>query len=189
MTRGRIFVVSAPSGCGKTSLVKALIRKDRGIVHPASFTTRKPRAGEKDGVDYDFISEAEFRRRLRRKDFMEWSKPFGQYYATSKSAVLGSIKKGKDVILNLDVKGAIFVKRHFKDSTLIYILPPSIEALRQRLLGRSTDRSAEIRKRLRFARNDIANLEKYDYTIVNDDFGEAVAKLKSILVAERLRVR
>lgn len=187
--KGHIFVISAPSGCGKTSLVKALLRKDENLVHPASFTTRPKRDGEKGGVDYHFISEDEFRRRLKKKDFLEWSMPFGQYYATSKSAILNNIKKSKDVILSLDFSGANFVKKNFKDSILIYILPPSLGALRQRLIGRMTDHSAEIKKRLNCARKDIRNLGRYDYVIINDNFREAVKKLRSIIVAERLKVR
>ena len=186
---GHIFVISAPSGCGKTSLVKALLRKDENLVHPASFTTRPKRDGEKGGVDYHFISEDEFRRRLKKKDFLEWSMPFGQYYATSKSTILNNIKKSKDVILSLDSSGANFVKKNFKNSTLIYILPPSLGALRQRLIGRMTDHSTEIKKRLSCAREDIRNLGRYDYVIVNDNFREAVKKMKSIIVAERLKVR
>lgn len=187
--RGYIFVVSAPSGCGKTSLVKALLKEDESLVHPASFTTRPKRAGERGGVDYHFISEDEFRRRLKKKDFLEWSMPFGQYYATSKSAILNNVKKSKDVILSLDFNGANFVKKNFKNSTLIYILPPSISALRKRLLGRMTDHSAEIKKRLSCAREDTRNLDRYDYVVVNDSFGEAVKKIKSIIVAERLKMR
>lgn len=187
--RGHIFVVSAPSGCGKTSLVKALLKEDECLVHPTSFTTRPKRAGERGGIDYHFISEDEFRRRLKKKDFLEWSMPFGQYYATSKSAILNNVKKSKDVILSLDFNGANFVKKNFKNSTLIYILPPSISTLRQRLLGRMTDHSAEIKKRLSCAREDIRNLGRYDYVVVNDSFGEAVKKIKSIIVAERLKMR
>lgn len=187
--RGHIFVVSAPSGCGKTSLVKALLKDDGILAHPASFTTRPKRAGERDGIDYYFISEDEFRRRLKKKDFLERSKPFGHYYATSKSAILSNVKKNKDVILSLDFNGADFVKKNFKDSTLIYILPPSTAALRQRLIGRMTDHSAEIKKRLSCAKEDIGKLGRYDYVVVNDSFREAVKKLKSIIVAERLKVR
>jgi guanylate kinase len=188
-SRGLIFVISAPSGCGKTSLMKALLKEDKILAHPASFTTRPKRTGERDGVDYHFISEDKFKLRLKEKDFLEWSRPFGWCYATSKSAILNNIKKSKDAILNLDFKGANFVKKNFKNSTLIYILPPSMGALRQRLIGRMTDHSAEIKKRLRCARKDIRNLGGYDYVVVNDSFREAVKKLKSIIVAERLRVR
>ena len=187
--RGNIFVVSAPSGCGKTSLVKALLEEDKILTHPASFTTRPRRVGEKDGVDYRFISEDEFKRRLKKKDFLEWSRPFGRYYATSKSAVSANIRKGRDVILSLDCNGANFVKKNFKDSASIYILPPSLKALRQRLVGRMTDHSSEIKKRLSCAKADICNIRKYDYVVVNDSFSEAVKKIKSIIVAERLRVR
>jgi len=187
--KGLIFVLSAPSGGGKTSLVKALLKEDKNLVHPASFTTRQRRAGEKDGVDYNFISEKEFGHRLKKGEFLEWSKPFGCCYATSKAAIIKNIKNGKDAILSLDFNGADFVKKSFKDSAAIYILPPSIKALRQRLVGRMTDRSSEIKKRLSFAKDDIRRIGRYDYVVVNDNFMEAVSKLKSIIVAERLKVR
>jgi guanylate kinase len=186
---GCIFVISAPSGGGKTSLVKALLKEDRALIHPASFTTRPKRAGEKNGKDYHFISGDEFERRLKKKDFLEWSKPYGQYYATSKGLVLNNVNKGRDVILSLDFNGARFVKKNFRNSASVYVLPPSMKALRQRLVGRMTDHSDEIKKRLSCAKDDIGRLDKYDYVIVNDNFREAVNKLKSIIVAERLKVR
>lgn len=187
--KGLIFVVSAPSGCGKTSLIKALIKNTKNLVRSVSFTTRPPRNGEKKGVDYNFISEAEFKRRLRQRGFLEWSKPFGHYYATSRKFIEKNINRGKDVILSLDVKGALFFKRNFKNAVLIYILPPSLKALRQRLINRSTDNSREILKRLRYAKKDISNLKRYDYAVVNDNFGDAVRQLKAITIAERRRVR
>lgn len=187
--KGHIFVISAPSGCGKTSLIKALLKEDRLLVHPPSFTTRVKRKGETGGKDYYFISGSEFKHRLVKGDFLEWSRPFGQYYATSKKAVLDNIRKGKDVILSLDFNGASFIRRNFKESVSIYLLPPSLRALRQRLIGRMTDRSSEIKKRLNRVKSDTCNIRKYDYVVVNDSFREAVRKLKSIIVAERLRVR
>lgn len=184
-----MFVVSAPSGCGKTSLVKALLKNTKDLVRSVSFTTRPPRGREKKGVDYNFISEAEFKKRLKRQDFLEWSKPFGHYYATSRELIERNINRGKDVILSLDVKGALFFRRNFKDAILIYILPPSLKALKERLISRSTDNSREILKRLSCAKKDILNLKRYDYAVVNDNFGEAVRHLKAITIAERLRVK
>ncbi|MFH0771795.1 MAG: guanylate kinase [Candidatus Omnitrophota bacterium] len=188
-SKGLIFVISAPSGCGKTSLVRALLRKKLDLIHPASFTTRSPRQGERDRKDYHFVSEMEFKRRLKRGDFLEWSKPFGQFYATPKEPIVKNISQGRNVVLSLDVKGACFVKKKFQDAILIYILPPSLEALEQRLINRSTDHLSEISKRLSFAAQDISNLNKYDYAVVNDDFSKTVGKLQAILIAERLRVR
>ncbi len=184
-----MFVISAPSGCGKTSLIRALLRKETNLIHPPSFTTRPRRSGEADGVDYNFISQAEFKKRFSKGNFLEWSKPFGHFYATPKIPILKAIKQGRDVILSLDVKGAVFIKKKFKDAVLIYVLPPSFNALKERLISRSTDRSSEILKRLKFAKRDVSNLNKYDYAIVNDNFGEAIDKLKAILIAERFRVR
>ncbi|MDP2942140.1 MAG: guanylate kinase [Candidatus Omnitrophota bacterium] len=188
-TKGIIFVISAPSGGGKTSLVKALLKKDANLTHPVSFTTRPPRRKEKNGRDYHFISDEEFKKRLTKGDFLEWSRPFGQRYATPSAAILRSIRRGRNVVLNLDVRGASFIKKKFKDAVLIYVLPPSLNALRKRLIGRSTDDSREITKRFRLAKKDIANLNKYDYAVVNDKFGEAVSDLQAILIAEKFKVR
>lgn len=183
-------MISAPSGCGKTSLIKALIKKKPGLVRPVSFTTRKPRLGEKNGIDYNFISEKEFKARLKRKDFLEWSRPFGNHYATSKSSIVGAVGRGKNIILSLDVNGASFMKKNFPDSAvLIYVLPPSLRALKNRLLGRSAESFREVIKRLSFAKKDMSNLKRYDYAVVNDNFGETVERLKSILASEGLKVR
>jgi len=182
-------VISAPSGGGKTSLIKALLKKEANLTHTVSFTTRQPRAGEKNGKDYHFVSEKEFKRRLRKGDFLEWSKPFGQYYATPKAAILTNIRQGRNVILSLDAKGASFAKKKFREAVLVYILPPSLKALRKRLIGRSTDDSKEIAKRFRLAKKDISNLNKYDYAVVNDKFGEAVNDLQAIITAEKFKVR
>lgn len=188
-TNGLIFVVSAPSGCGKTSLIKALLKNSKNLVRPVSFTTRPPRRGERNGGDYNFVSWAEFKSRLKRGHFLEWSKPYGHYYATPRDVIEKNIKGGKDVILSLDVKGASFIKRNFKNSVLIYVLPPSLRALKDRLINRSTDDTMEISKRLSFAKKDILNLKRYDYTVINDNFNEAVKALKAILKAERLKVK
>lgn len=183
-----IFVVSAPSGCGKTSLIKALLKNSKNLVRSVSFTTRPPRRGERKGIDYNFISEDEFKRRLKRKFFLEWSKPFGHYYATPKDFVEKKINKGKDVILSLDVNGALFFKKNFKNAVLIYILPPSLKTLKDRLTHRSTDSFREILKRLSFAKKDISNLKRYDYAVVNDNFTDAVNRFKTILNVERQKV-
>lgn len=189
MPKGLIFVVSAPSGCGKTSLIKTLIKNTTNLVRSISFTTRPPRRGERKGVDYNFISDDEFKRRLKRKGFLEWSKPFGHCYATPKDIIEKNINRGRDVILSLDVKGALFFKKNFKNAVLIYVLPPSLKALRKRLIHRSTDNLREILKRLSFAKKDISNLKRYDYAVVNDNFSEAVKNLKAIIIAERFRVK
>ncbi len=189
-SKGRIIVLSGPSGCGKTSLVKALTAdKALGIEHPPSFTTRQPRAGEEEGKDYRFVSGKDFLRRQKKGEFLETSSPYGANYGTSRKHIDGILSRGRDAVLSLDVKGALFIKKNMKGSVLIYVLPPSLEALRKRLVGRSTDKSSEIRKRMSYARQDISKLGKYDYAVVNDDFAEAVAKLKSIIVSERLKVR
>lgn len=188
-TKGLIFVISAPSGCGKTSLIKALLRRRKNLAHPVSFTTRLRRDGERNSRDYNFISKDEFERRLKKGDFLEWSRPFGRFYGTPKGEIFKAIEKGRDVILNLDVNGGFFVKENFKEAVLIYLLPPSLKALRSRLIGRSTDAKDEISKRLKIAKKDMLNLHRYDYAVVNDDFTVALKELQAILIAERLKVR
>lgn len=188
-SKGLILIISAPSGCGKTSLIKALLKSTTNLTRSISFTTRPPRKKERNGVDYNFISEGEFKKRLKRGEFLEWSKPFGHYYATPKGFIKKNIKRGRDVILSLDINGASFFKRSFKNAVSIYILPPSLKALRNRLISRSAEDLKEIGKRLRFAKKDISNLKRYDYAVVNDNFNEAVWSLEAILTAERLKVR
>ncbi|NQT21829.1 MAG: guanylate kinase [Candidatus Omnitrophica bacterium] len=186
--KGNLFIVSAPSGTGKTTVVRALLKKMRGVTRSISVTTRPPRKGEKKKNDYCFISETSFKNKVRKGEFLEWAKNFGHYYGTPKKTVYATLKMSKDVILTIDVKGAAQVKRKKPDSVTIFIVPPSPRALVRRLKKRSTDGSKEIKERLKIAKKEMSFARKYDYLIVNDKIKEAVEKLKAVITAKRCKV-
>lgn len=183
-----LFILSAPSGCGKTSIVNKVLQSLRGVSRSVSVTTRLPRGREKIRRDYYFVSETSFKNKAKKGDFLEWTKNFGYYYGTPKKAVYDKLKKGNDLILTIDVKGALQVRRKMSDRVMIFIRPPSLEELLRRLRKRGTDKSKEISKRLRIAKKEISFSRKYDYIIINDKLEDAVRKLKSIIIAERCRI-
>lgn len=185
---GRLFILSAPSGCGKTTLSKYLVKSKSGIIQSISATTRNPRRGEIDGKDYFFVSEKEFKRTISKKGFLEWTKNFGFFYGTPKKFILDNIKKGRNVLLSIDVKGALKVKRLYPQAVSIFILPPSMEDLKKRLNKRMTDSSGEIKTRLKIAKKEISYLDKYDYKVINDNLGKAKDELKAIITAERHKI-
>ena len=179
--RGRLFILSAPSGCGKTTVEKRLLRAKRNLKISVSATTRPPRRGERDGKDYFFISEAVFRKRRRDGAFLEWARTFGHYYATPKGFVEGVRRGGKDVLLSIDVKGAAQVKKRRPETIAIFLMPPSIAELKKRLIKRGTESGAEKRKRLKVARMEMARSRMYDYIVVNDTIPSALRQLKEII--------
>lgn len=187
--KGIAFVISAPSGCGKTTLTEKLIRKIRGLRRSISVTSRKPRAGEVDGRDYIFVDEIDFERAIKKGEFLEWVRYSGNYYGTPKKAVESLLRAGNDVALNLDVHGARAVKKAFKDAATIFVIPPSIEDLKARLKGRNTDHHFEIKRRIEIAEKELSHLPEYDYAVVNDKIEDALKKLKAIITAERCRIR
>ena len=181
-------MVSAPSGSGKTTLCRMLLQRLPGLVRSVSATTRSPRRGEKNRRDYFFMDAREFRARQRRGVFLEWARVFGSYYGTPKPFVTAALKRGKDVLLSVDVQGARQVKRRYPDAVLIFILPPSMKVLARRLRKRATERADSIQRRLRDARRELAEVGRYDYALVNRKLERSFSQLKSILVAERNRV-
>lgn len=183
--KGNLFIVSAPSGCGKTTVVAGALKKLKNITRSVSFTTRPPRAGEKQKKDYYFISETAFKNKAKKGAFLEWAKTYGYYYGTPKKDVLSKLKRGIDVVLVIDVKGAAQIRRKMPECVMVFVAPPSMEALIKRLKKRATDNSVEIAKRLKIARKEISFSKKYDYAIINDGLKEAVEKLKSIIKAKR----
>lgn len=187
--RGIIFVVSGPSGCGKTTLCRRLLRNEPGLVNSTSVTTRLPRKGERRDIDYVYITEDEFKTRLKNREFLEYASVFGSHYATPKRPVTDALKKGKDVLLSIDVQGAAQVKRIFKDAVLIFILPPAFSDLEKRLSKRSSDSSAQIKRRLKIAHDELRAINMYDYAVVNDNMREATRRLTVIVTAERNRIR
>ncbi len=188
--KGKIFIISAPSGSGKTTLCEQLLSlKLKGLTRSVSATTRTPRAGEKKNKDYFFISPQEFENRRKKEAFLEWARVLDNFYGTPRRFVEKELGEGKDVILSIDVQGAMQVKKSCPAAVLIFILPPSFENLKIRLKRRSTESSREIHKRLNLARQEVSYLPKYDYVVVNDTVGKATEKLKAIIIAERCRIK
>jgi guanylate kinase len=186
--KGRIFVISSPSGGGKTTVCNRLRRGGLGLEYSVSATTRPPRSNEKNGRDYIFIDKDEFRRMKSRKRFLEWTNNFGDLYGTPARPVREALSKGRDVILSIDVKGAMQVKRLYRDAVLIFILPPSMGMLKTRLRRRKTENVKAAARRLEVAKREMTYLNRYDYAVVNDDLTEAVNSIKAIIMSERKRI-
>ncbi len=186
--RGRLFVISAPSGCGKTTL-SGRLSPSFGIVRSISFTTRPMRRVELNGKDYHFVSKEYFKKLIQKKEMLEWACVFGSYYGTPKRFVETHVKKGKDVLLVIDVQGAMQIKKSGYDSVLIFLLPPSISALRERLVKRSQDSRGEVMERIKKSRLEMSYVKEYDYVLVNDEIKNALYKIGSIITAERCKVR
>lgn len=185
--RGLLFIVSAPSGTGKTTLVERLVQVLPNLRMSRSYTSRVARDGERDGVDYNFISPDEFRRRIERCEFLEWADVFGNYYGTGANDTERLLAEGQDVVLVIDVQGARQVKARGVDHTAIFVLPPSFQALEQRLRGRSKDTEAQTQRRLATARAEASSFVDYGYVVVNDTLEPTVARLRDIIEAERSR--
>ena len=175
-----LMAISGPSGVGKGTLVKTLIKRRADVVESVSCTTREPRAGEIHGREYFFISKEEFLRRIEDSDFLEYDEHFGNYYGTPKSFVEQTLKS-KSVIMEIDVVGALQAKKSFPECVLIMIAPPSLEELKARLTGRGTETEAEIENRLSRLEYELSHKDQYDYVIVNDDFEQAMSELNAIL--------
>ncbi len=185
-SQGVLYIVSAPSGAGKTSLVKALLKTDPAIRLSVSYTTRAPRPGETDGRDYHFVSRERFEAMLAEGEFLEHAEVYGNFYGTSKGVIARDLDAGRDILLEIDWQGAAQVKAHFPQSASIFILPPSFNALRTRLNGRGQDSAEVIERRLAAAAHDVAHAGAFDYIIVNDDFDHALQDLVAITRSIRL---
>jgi len=185
--RGSVFVVSAPSGAGKTTLCKRLLEEVPGIDFSVSFTTRPPREGERDGVDYHFVDRPEFERRRRKGEFVESAVVDGQLYGTSAAAVREATLRGRDILLDIDTQGAEAIKRAIPEAVLIFILPPGREALRERLVKRGTETREAVARRLGLAGGEVERSSMYDYVVINDDLEAAFSQLKAIVLATRCR--
>ncbi|MFC3283936.1 guanylate kinase [Litchfieldella rifensis] len=182
---GTLFIVSAPSGAGKTSLVRALLGRLGDLQVSVSHTTRPQRPGEVDGVNYHFVGVAAFESMIERGDFFEYARVFDNYYGTSRPAVQALLAAGQDVILEIDWQGARQVRAQVPEAESIFILPPSREALRQRLSNRGTDDAAVIERRMRDAISEMSHFDEYRHVIINDDFDTALADLESLIRANR----
>jgi guanylate kinase len=184
---GNLFIVSAPSGAGKTSLVSGLLKLNKQIDLSVSYTTRDPRPGETDGVDYHFVTREQFMHMAQHGDFLESAEVYGNLYGTSQSWISQENGKGKDILLEIDWQGAAQVRSKFPDSIGIFILPPSLEALETRLKGRKQDSAEIIAKRLQAAQEDISHVAEFDYVIINDQLDVALHQLNAVVVAASLR--
>ncbi len=179
--KGNIIVVSAPSGAGKTTIVKEILKTFPQVVFSISATTRPKRETEKDGVEYFFLSEDEFKKRIINDDFIEWEKFYDYYYGTLKSFIVENIEIGKSVLLELDVKGALTIKRLYPYAHLIYISPPSFEELVKRLKQRNTENESDFLKRIDRAKMELNLKDQFDYIIENLDLGTAIEEAKSLV--------
>ena len=185
--RGLLFIVSAPSGAGKTTLVEHLVQILPNLRMSRSYTSRPARAGERDGIDYHFVSDDVFRRMVDAKAFLEWADVFGHCYGTSAADTERLVADGQDVVLVIDVQGARQVKAHGVDHTSIFVLPPSFDVLERRLRGRSKDTEEQMQRRLATARAEASSYKGYDYVVVNDQLEPTVVRLQEIIAAERSR--
>lgn len=187
INKGTLFVISAPSGAGKTTLCLKLLKKNPDIKLSVSFTTRKPRSRETNNVDYTFVSKARFMKMIDKGEFAEWATVHGNLYGTSIKRLKELNSAGYDIILDIDTNGAMQLKKRYENAIYIFILPPSFEVLKERLVDRRTDSGEVIARRLDNAKNEIACYKDYDYVVVNDRLDKAYRELESIVVASRLR--
>lgn len=187
--RGLLFIVSAPSGTGKTTLVERLVQVIPNLCLSRSYTSRAARGGEQDGVDYNFITRDRFEAMVHENDFLEWADVFGNYYGTCAADTERALARGQDVVLVIDVQGARQVRKRGIETVGIFVLPPSAAILEQRLRGRSKDSEEQIRRRLEVARREVDEFEQYEYAVVNDQLDAAVDRLQAIVMAERARVK
>lgn len=186
--KGLLIVVSGPSGAGKDTICQKLIKENSNIWMSVSMTTRKPRPLEKDGVDYFFVSSEEFENKINDNTFLEYASYNDNYYGTPKDKVEEKLNEGKDVILVIDINGAINIKKIIPSALFIFIMPPDIETLKNRLIGRKTESKDKVVQRFITAYNEVNNYKKYNYVVVNDKVEDAVNKVKSIIQSEKCRV-
>lgn len=188
-TRGNLFILSAPSGAGKSSLIGALLKKHSDMKVSVSHTTRSPRPGEENGVHYHFVAVDEFKALIEKNDFFEWAQVFDNYYGTSKQAIESQLAAGIDVFLDIDWQGAQQIRKLVDDVETIFILPPSKEELESRLNNRGQDSAEVIAGRMAKAQSETSHYNEYDYVVVNDDFDTALTEIETIVMAKRLSLK
>ncbi len=184
---GNLFVISAPSGAGKSTIIKALKGRIEGLGYSISHTSRKPRGKENDGIEYHFLKKDTFRSMIDEGAFVEWAQVYDDLYGTSFSSLDEQIASGLDVLLDLDTQGAKNIKKHFENSVLIYVLPPSLDVLKKRLMARGTDAETVIKSRMKKTFSEIKECVWYDYIIVNDDLEKAIKEAQAIVMSVRCR--
>ena len=184
---GNLFVISAPSGAGKSTIIKVLKERIEGLGYSISHTSRKPRGNEKDGIEYHFLKKETFRSMIDAGAFVEWAQVYDDLYGTSFSSLDEQTASGLDVLLDLDTQGGKNIKKHFKKSVLIYVLPPSLDVLEKRLMARGTDAETVIKSRMKKTSSEIKQCVWYDYIIVNDDLEKAIKEAQAIILSVRCR--
>jgi len=188
MNKGKLYIISAPSGAGKTSLIKKLLPQVDNLMVSISHTTRAMRAGETDGKDYFFTEISTFKQQIQQGNFLEYAQVYDNFYGTAQSTVEANLNQGQDVILEIDWQGAQQIRQALPDTVSIFILPPSTEILKDRLQGRGQDSEEIINRRMKDAVNEMSHYPEYDYLVVNNDFELALVELKSIILANRLNI-
>jgi len=184
--KGNLIIISAPSGSGKSTLASGLFRQTKGVVFSVSHTTRKPRSGEKEGEDYFFVpDEEQFQDMIKEEAFLEYAHVYGNYYGTSRHFVESMLVSGNDVLLDIDVQGALKVKELKPEALMVFVLPPSYQELEKRLINRGLDDPEVISRRLKIARDEIKEYKKYDYVIINNDLEQSIEDLKQIVLSAR----
>ncbi|MGH2331005.1 guanylate kinase [Thermoanaerobacter mathranii] len=186
--KGLLIVLSGPSGAGKGTICKALMEKEKDLKLSISATTRPPRSGEIEGKNYFFKTEEEFEKMIENDSFLEWAKVYDHYYGTPKDFVLKNLDEGNDVVLEIDIQGALKIKEKFPEGIFIFILPPSMEELKNRIKKRGTETEEEIIKRFKSAYEELNYVSRYNYVVINDSIEEAVKKIRAIIIAEKCRV-
>ena len=179
--KGEIIAISAPSGTGKTTIIKNILKKYPEIVFSISATTRPKRPGEKNGIEYYFVSEDEFINKIESKEFVEWEKFYDYYYGTFKSTIEENINSGKSILLEIDVKGALSLKNIYPDAHLIYIMPPSFEELVKRLSERRTENEIDFKKRIQRAEMELSHKDRFDYIVINKDLNKAIVETSELI--------
>ena len=187
--RGQIFVITAPSGTGKTTIIRAVRESVSGIGYCVSHTTREPRDGEVEGKHYHFVSRKDFEQMIDARQFVEWAHVYSHLYGTSYSSMEDELSLGEDLLLDLDIQGADAIKRHFPESLSIFILPPSMEILEERLRGRATNDREDVDLRMKKAEEEIRRCGEYDFIVVNDDLAQTVSEVEAIILAQRARAK
>jgi guanylate kinase len=186
--RGLLIIISGPSGAGKGTICKSFMERNKNVALSVSATTRAPRAGEAEGVNYYFMAKEKFKEKIQHNDFLEYAEVYDNFYGTPKSNVEEILESGKDVILEIDIQGALKVKENTEEGVFIFILPPSMEELKQRIIKRGSETPESLMKRFKSAYKEINYISKYNYAVVNDTVEIAVEKLEAIIAAEKCRV-
>jgi len=184
--RGHLFIISAPSGAGKTTLCRAVLERFKDMLYSVSYTTRSPRKGEQEGVDYHYISKEAFRADIKRNRWSEWAEVHGNYYGTSAEFIEKGLSSGRDILLDIDVQGTVQILKRYPDSVTIFILPPSMDTLRQRLEMRGTESETVLKRRLENAKKEMAHQNLYRHRIVNDQLSSAIEEMISIVQGYRI---